>query len=409
MSNIMLKELYVDNFKSFHKSKFEFGKVNCLIAPNNAGKSNLVEVLEYLEEQLIKNPAIAIHNMKIFEPNNYRYKGENIKISAIFDINNTVLVKNNLMKYQMQFGIQINFNTSITYDLSGKIKSIKVDENDLRYDIDATREYNNDIAKGLDNIDNYIKLLDKKRFRKIDKCDDNSIDKTIKILLGDIDVEYMHLMTIKHLFSKDSLFSSFYFHPQTIKKQQNYETNFLLKNGTNLAYFLDTVDEDIFNEIKTSIIWEVELIDSMEIVKGSIPTIVFKENVNDEIKDIIYQKVSDGTINLLALMTALKASKSNCLVFEEPERHLHMKILYKVLNHFRESEKQIFFTTHSSEILNDLNLDEIIFLYRDDNGNTQGKRAKDIENIKKIMKLYKNDLVELLRVGILDDLALEDN
>jgi len=27
MSNIMLKELYVDNFKSFHKSKFEFGKV----------------------------------------------------------------------------------------------------------------------------------------------------------------------------------------------------------------------------------------------------------------------------------------------------------------------------------------------------------------------------------------------
>lgn len=408
MSHIMLKELYIDNFKSFHKSKFEFGKVNCLIAPNNAGKSNLLEVLDFLEEQICKNPLTAVHNLMIFKPINYRYKDKNIKINAIFDIENIVLVKNHLIKYNIQFAIQIDFNNNIEYALNGKIKSIKVEESDLIYDINTIREYNDNIYKVLKNYDNYIQILNKKRFKKV-LSDNKTIDKTIKILLGNLDVEYVHLMSIKYLFSKESLFSSFYFHPQTIKKQQNYETNFLLKDGTNLAYFLDTLDEDTFSKIKTFIIWEVELIDSMEILKGSIPTIVFKENVNDNIKDIIYQKVSDGTINLLALMTALYGSKSNCLVFEEPERHLHMKILYKVINHFRERDKQIFFTTHSSEMLNDLKLNEIIFLYRDDDGNTQGKRAQDIENIKKIMKLYKNDLVELIRVGILDDLALEDS
>jgi hypothetical protein len=45
-------------------------------------------------------------------------------------------------------------------------------------------------------------------------------------------------------------------------------------------------------------------------------------------------------------------------------------------------------------------------MFRDFDGDTKGIRAKDIKNIKKIMKRYKNDLVEMIRIGILD--GLED-
>jgi len=48
MSYIRLESLYLDNFKSFKESKFEFGNLNCLIAPNNTGKSNLIEALKFL-------------------------------------------------------------------------------------------------------------------------------------------------------------------------------------------------------------------------------------------------------------------------------------------------------------------------------------------------------------------------
>ena len=83
-----------------------------------------------------------------------------------------------------------------------------------------------------------------------------------------------------------------------------------------------------------------------------------------------------------------------------------MKVLSYILNSMRDSESQIFFTTHSTEMLSELKLDELIFMFRDFEGATKAIRAKDIKNIKKIMKRYKNDLVEMIRIGILD--GLED-
>lgn len=107
-------------------------------------------------------------------------------------------------------------------------------------------------------------------------------------------------------------------------------------------------------------------------------------------------------------MSALIANgrEIETIVIEEPERHLHMKVLSYILNSMRDCEAQIFFTTHSTEMLSELNLDEIIFMFRDFDGDTKGIRAKDIKNIKKIMRIYKNDLVEMIRIGILD--GLED-
>ena len=99
-------------------------------------------------------------------------------------------------------------------------------------------------------------------------------------------------------------------------------------------------------------------------------------------------------------------SSSIGLLIEEPERHMHMKVLSYILNTMRDDDKQIFFTTHSTEMLSELELDEIIFMFRDFNGDTKGIRAKEIKNIKKIMKIYKNDIVEMIKIGILD--SLED-
>ncbi len=402
MSSIMLKELYVDNFKSFHKSKFEFGKLNCLIAPNNAGKSNLVEVLEFLEDMIFNNQITAIHNFLIFKPNNNRYNDEDIIINAVFKINNTILIRNQLIKIDTLFEIKINLTQlQIEFSLIGKIKNIEIQTIDLKQNIEIVHEYNDDIEAVLNKYDNYILKLEKKRFRKLDNIHNSKFDKSLQVLMGGVD--YLHPMIIKNLFSKSNLFSSFYFHPQTIKKQQNYETNFLLKDGTNLAYYLDAINEEIFDDISMSLIGEVELIESIEISEGSIPTILFNENVNGKVEKIIQQKVSDGTVHFLSLMSALKGSKSSCLIFEEPERHMHMKVLSYILNTMRDSEKQIFFTTHSTEILNQLDLDEILFIFRDYDGNTQGQRAKDIPNIKKIMKLFKSDLVEMIKTGVLGE------
>jgi len=106
--SVTLKTLYIHNFKSFWHSKFEFGKVNCLIAPNNAGKSNLVEALELLDSLLKKDLSKAFTLKQNSE--NYRYKEEEIVIKATFLTDNIALIDNNLMSYEIETAINIKLN-----------------------------------------------------------------------------------------------------------------------------------------------------------------------------------------------------------------------------------------------------------------------------------------------------------
>jgi len=87
MSNIMLESLYIDNFKSFKDSKFEFGKLNCLIAPNNTGKSNLVEALEFLDSLIYQDVSRAIAKVGLQNIQNIHYvDNKKIVINAKFKI-----------------------------------------------------------------------------------------------------------------------------------------------------------------------------------------------------------------------------------------------------------------------------------------------------------------------------------
>jgi len=406
---VMLKRLYIHNFKSFWKSEFEFGKVNCLIAPNNAGKSNLVEALELLDNILKKDLSKAFTLKQNSE--NYRYEEEEIVIKATFFSNNIALIANNLIKYKIETDINIKlnlkkFNFDIWVENSGNIKSILVDDNDIKRDNFTIRKYNEDID--LNKYEEYIQKLDNKNFIELDKVATKThLLFEILIDLNDINNNNFY-KSIQNIFGTKRLISSFYFHPEVIKYRQNYEIDFLLKDGTNLAYFLNSLDKETFEYISMSLIGEVELIESIEISEGAVPHIIFNENVDERVNQIIHQKVSDGTIHFLALMTALYASKSEILVFEEPERHIHNRVLSYILNTIKDSDKQIFFTTHSMDMLQLLDIEDIVFVYRDYKGDTQSKRAEDTYNIEKLMEIYEDDFVDMLKSGTFDDLNLEE-
>jgi predicted ATPase len=274
------------------------------------------------------------------------------------------------------------------------------------------------------NYSKYIQVLEKKQYKSFDYTYNSSTlkyeiktkyeitERLIQLLLGlEIDKKNGILekaMDFKLLFNKSSLFMSHYFHAHDIKTRSESIGGFkLLKDGTNLVEYLSNLDKDVFEEISTSLIGEVELISSLELKDGFVSEVLFNEEVNGEKYPIKLQKVSDGTVHFVAIMSALIGNNYSIgIMIEEPERHLHMKVLSYILNSMRDCEAQIFFTTHSTEMLSELELDEIIFMFRNFDGDTKGIRAKDIKNIKKIMKRYKNDLVEMIRIGILD--GLED-
>ncbi len=77
-------------------------------------------------------------------------------------------------------------------------------------------------------------------------------------------------------------------------------------------------------------------------------------------------EVSDGTVQALALLTAVYSPVSSPLVIEEPENSVHPWIVRKILEACREASryKQIVVTTHSPIVMNQARPDEIWVIWR---------------------------------------------
>ncbi len=53
-------KLYIHNYKSFYDSTVEFDKMNILVGENNSGKSNLLDILEFINIAMSKDIKMAI-------------------------------------------------------------------------------------------------------------------------------------------------------------------------------------------------------------------------------------------------------------------------------------------------------------------------------------------------------------
>lgn len=111
------------------------------------------------------------------------------------------------------------------------------------------------------------------------------------------------------------------------------------------------------------------------------------ENYNSE--DIISPFVSDGTVNIIALISALYFGKGNTLFIEEPERHMHPSLFISLISMMKEvssKNKQIIITTHSPELLNYCDLEDISLICRDSEGFSIIRKPSDNEIVRKFME-----------------------
>ncbi|MCP4216177.1 MAG: ATP-binding protein, partial [bacterium] len=215
----------------------------------------------------------------------------------------------------------------------------------------------------------------------------------------------------------------------------------LKRDGSNLHYILERAKKDphlleLIDSSLTGIVSEVIGLDIEEQPMGTdkIPEIIFRERNSfaapnndkpgdthkkentDEVRSGKHSKgfpvarhdISDGTLSLLAILTALYTGQLNYLTaIEEPERHLHMSALSYLMEIFREyattNQLQLVITTQSSEILRyvEPQTDNLVFIYREHDGNTRSVAARDIEEIGTLMKEYQYNFDEIVRNDIL--------
>lgn len=115
--------------------------------------------------------------------------------------------------------------------------------------------------------------------------------------------------------------------------------------------------------------------------------------------------ISDGTINITALIIALYFEEKPLIIIEEPERNIHPYLISKVIGMMKEVserlKKQIIVTTHNPEVVRYTDIENILLVHRDDKGFTQISRPAEKEEVKIFLEnkmgiedLYVQNLLE---------------
>ncbi|MBL7127078.1 MAG: AAA family ATPase [Dehalococcoidales bacterium] len=98
--------------------------------------------------------------------------------------------------------------------------------------------------------------------------------------------------------------------------------------------------------------------------------------------------LSDGTINLTSLIICLFFEDKLLKIIEEPERHIHPRLVSKVMDLMKEASRkvQIITTTHNPEVVRHSNLDDLLLINRSKNGFSKLSRPIDTERVRAFLK-----------------------
>lgn len=167
----------------------------------------------------------------------------------------------------------------------------------------------------------------------------------------------------------------------------------LSSDGSNLSLALRRIVEDSVRRHKMILLLAdiIPFVEDIQVVKVGDRTLVTSlvETYNHT-KALPAPLLSDGTIQVIALVIALYFEDRSPLIFEEPGRNIHPALISKVIDMMKDvttrQNRQIIITTHNPEIVKYAGAEHVILLQRDDNGYSILSRPSDHEEIQAFLE-----------------------
>lgn len=152
--------------------------------------------------------------------------------------------------------------------------------------------------------------------------------------------------------------------PDKLRELQDPDEGYKLEpDGSNAASVLRHLEPSAKKELVEMLSYVVPGITGVKTVsRGNKLTMQFIQGSAKQAMAFDALQVSDGTLRLLGLLLALYQQRDpGFLAIEEPESTIHVAALQALVEVFRARSQhtQILLTTHSSEILDSLSLDEL--------------------------------------------------
>lgn len=423
-----IKKIIVSNFKSFDKVDVDLGKFSVLIGANASGKSNFIQIFKFMRDLT----SFGLDNAISMQGGLQYLVNTNIGSSQEFSIE---VICDSVEEYEpplfssrkLMIGYAVFEATyKFALNLAKTQKSFEITEDKLSF---RCKFYNfvrhgRSLTKKEELGEGEISLLriagnpdlQLKQPKGLKIKEDELFPVFVaRNLLRESKLGYRNLL-IEYPSSfyigremKSSLqnISIYDFDPRLSKKPQTITGRAgLEEDGRNLAIVVNNLLKSGVKKRKLyNLMGELLPFASELKTEKFADTILFKlrekYSGNQFFPSFL---ISDGTINLTALIIALYFEDRALTVIEEPERNIHPYLISKVVDMMREaSEKtQIITTTHNPEVVKHVDPKEILLVSRTREGYSRISKPAEkeeirifLENEMGIEELYVENLLEV--------------
>jgi len=371
----MITELSVSHYKSIYEETARFNNINVLVGKNGSGKSNIVDALSFISDIFKEDLDFAIarrHGIDSIRQWS-KFKPYHITISL------KIITEEGQGSYKIIISSSRNSYKVLEEHLEWNGKTYYTDD---QSSTSIHRNQNGQLEISTNHQDDDI---DFSKLREI-KIDHNESFLNIQYsdfyplrwLIGYIDMEICSLST----------FSIF---PNTIRAPQNVSKGSQLSmDGGNIASILKHLPTDrrrLIVKFLKAVMPNLVNIQVRSTAGYYVLVFLVSEPDSQVYHELNMSQVSDGTLRILGILTALFQSASpSKVILEEPEQMIHPALLIvlrdAILEYYRRNTNgQIFITTHSSVLMDLFDVSNIIAVEYDGNSTRCGpisQRQKEI-------------------------------
>lgn len=340
----MLKEIHIFNYKCFKDNTITFKeKNNVIIGENNAGKSTLLEVIRIINH--------AVEKLKV--------KGYSTS--------------------SIEYGLGIGYN-GIYIDL----EDLNIETGNLffQYEENTIKI----IAKFNNNVDVNIYILEPSKVFAFANHDGINIKNNKKF--KEIFVDSMAILPQISLLKKEEKVI------QDDRTLRNINKRITSQHFRNEILLYKEKYPDIYNQYieKITESWRGIIFNDIYTEGNVIYAIIREREFSIEVG-----KLGSGVqMWLQMLWFFIKNLDSIALVLDEPDIYLHSELQKRIIKIAKEYNKQLIITTHSIEIISEVNKDEIIIL---DKHKCKSEFVHELLEVQDILdKLGSSQIVNLVKL-----------
>jgi predicted ATPase len=390
-----IKTIHVNNFKSFKEMQVDLGKFNILIGANASGKSNFIRVFEFLRDIArhgLEN-AISLQGGTEYLTNLNIGTAENLSMQVVssqkrdggwFPIFRSKVSENYLVAARLE--------TTSTFSIMFPKKGPEFEVVDDRLTLKG--EFSTLEGDGLKHYGPGEVLI----FRDGNKM---SAKATLPAGLSLDDYEMPAWLFEETVFPRSLILTHpplligpnfedmaiYDFDPKLPKKGTPITGKAELEeDGSNLAIVLKNIiaDGDRKRKLENLVGDLLPFVAGVEVEKFADKSLLFSlRETYAEKQSLPASLISDGTINVTALVAALYFEKKPVAIIEEPERNIHPSLISKIVAMMKEASrgKQIIVTTHNPEVVRHADIADVLLVSRNGEGFSTISRPSENKDV----------------------------